>query len=71
MSEQTARERLLETVLHEYMEAVPNPNYSALVEWIRRYPDFEQELTEFTVTRSLPGHPGEAISIGWSATAVF
>jgi len=63
MSEQTARERLLETVLHEYMEAVPNPNYSALVEWIRRYPDFEQELTEFTVTRSLlqtqPAPPAE------------
>ena len=39
----------LEQVLDEYVMAVREPNHTALVEWVARYPQYEQELTRFTV----------------------
>lgn len=50
MNQQTEREQL-EDVLHAYQEA--SPNYAMLNEWIRRYPYYEQELTDFTVAHNL------------------
>jgi ParB-like chromosome segregation protein Spo0J len=39
----------LEQVLDEYVMAVREPNHTALVDWVARYPQYEQELTRFTV----------------------
>ena len=39
----------LEEVLDEYVMAVGQPNHPALVEWVARYPQYEDELTRFTV----------------------
>ena len=39
----------LEDVLDAYVSEVQTPSHAALVEWIRRYPQFAQELTDFTV----------------------
>src|SRR5258707_8977583 len=41
---------LLEDVLQAYALAEPSPSYDALSDWIRRYPQFERELTEFTAS---------------------
>ena len=50
----------LEDVLDAFVASDVNPN-EALGEWIRRYPQYEQELTEFAVSwslmRSLPAAP--------------
>ncbi len=43
----------LEDVIDAYVEAVGEPGRDALTAWIRRYPHFERELTEFTVQWSL------------------
>lgn len=52
MNRQPEREQL-EDVLHAYQEAAPDLNYATLNEWIRRYPYYGQELTEFTVAHNL------------------
>ncbi|MCY4653112.1 MAG: hypothetical protein OXC95_08105, partial [Dehalococcoidia bacterium] len=50
----------LEDVLDAYVASDVNPN-EALDEWIQRYPEYEQELTDFAVSwslmRSLPPAP--------------
>ena len=50
----------LEDVLDAFVASDVNPN-EALDEWIRRYPEYEQELTDFAVSwslmRSLPPAP--------------
>ena len=50
----------LEDVLDAFVASDVNPN-EALDEWIRRYPEYEQELTDFAVSwslmRSLPPTP--------------
>ena len=45
----TLRPTPLEEVLDEYVMAVGQPNHPALVEWVTRYPQYEDELTRFTV----------------------
>jgi hypothetical protein len=50
MSEQTNREQL-DAVLEAYIVSVPEPNHRILAEWIQRYPEFAEELTELTVAR--------------------
>lgn len=52
MNQEREREQL-EDVLHAYQEAAPDLSYATLNEWIRRYPYYEQELTEFTVVHNL------------------
>src|SRR5688500_11111288 len=52
MNQQIEREQL-EDVLHAYQEAASDLNYATLNEWIRRYPYYEQELTDFTVAHNL------------------
>lgn len=42
----------LEDVLNAYMAAASTPNAESLAEWIRRYPQYERELTEFAVAWS-------------------
>jgi hypothetical protein len=42
----------LEDVLYQYLEVAPNPDYATLQAWITRYPEFAQELTEFTVAQN-------------------
>jgi len=53
----------LEAVLEEFVASAAKPSVAALREWIARYPEYEQELTEFTVSWScanvLP--PSEAV----------
>ncbi len=43
----------LEDVLNAYVASTPVPSHALLVEWIRLYPRYERELTEFTVSWSL------------------
>src|SRR5205814_2330728 len=33
--------------------STPQPTHANLIEWIRKYPQFEKELTEFTVSWSV------------------
>jgi hypothetical protein len=39
-------------VLDAYVDAVGEPNHADLVDWIRRFPQYEQEITDFTVSWS-------------------
>lgn len=43
----------LEDVLNAYVAANPSRSRDVLAEWMRRYPQYEHELTEFTVNWSL------------------
>ncbi len=43
----------LQDILDAYVAATPAPTPATLVAWIRRYPQYERELTTFTVTWSL------------------
>jgi hypothetical protein len=43
----------LEDVLDAYMASTSKPDIAALAELIRRFPEYEQELTAFTVSWSL------------------
>jgi transcriptional regulator with XRE-family HTH domain len=43
----------LQDVLDAYMASTSKPDIAALAEWIRRFPEYEQELTAFTVSWSL------------------
>lgn len=52
MNEHAGRETV-ENVLNAYVASSARPSYKALTEWIRRYPHFKRELTEFTVGWSL------------------
>ena len=52
MNEHVGRETV-DDVLNAYVASSARPSYEALTEWIRRYPHFESELTEFTVGWSL------------------
>lgn len=49
-NETSARHAALEDVLQDYALAEPGPSYDVLTDWIRRYPQFERELTEFTAS---------------------
>lgn len=44
---------MLEEVLNEYVVLEPVPSQKALNRWVRRYPQFRKELTEFTVSWAL------------------
>lgn len=46
----------LDDVLDAYVDAVALPSHPALLEWIRRYPQYERELTAFTVNWSRIEH---------------
>lgn len=48
-----ARRETLDDVLNAYVASSAGPSYKVLTEWILRYPQFEEELTEFTVGWSL------------------
>jgi len=39
----------LDNILDAYISAVQRPNRESLIEWVRKYPQYERELTEFTV----------------------
>lgn len=59
----------VQDLLDAYVAAVEGPSVAALAEWIRRYPRYERELTEFTVAWSLsetlpPAADVEAIPAG-------
>lgn len=51
MNERTERASLGD-VLDAYVAATDEPTSASLVEWIRRYPEYEQELTDFAVAWS-------------------
>lgn len=50
------KERSLEDVLNDYGASEPGPNHASLQEWIRWYPEFRRELTEFTVNWLMMEH---------------
>lgn len=60
MNQYDGREKL-EDVLNYYTASVSEPSSAVLWEWIQRYPHYERELTEFTVSwtlmENLPMHP--------------
>lgn len=47
------REMTLDDILHAFIETVPEPSVVDLTDWIRRYPQFRQELIDFTASREL------------------
>lgn len=47
------KEVSLEDVLNEYVDSERTPTYEALNKWIRLYPQFKTELTEFTANWTL------------------
>lgn len=49
----TMKSEIFQDVLDSYVEAAGRPSWTALNEWIRRYPQFRQELIDFTVNWSL------------------
>lgn len=52
MSEQPERQEL-EDVLDAYVASAKGPHHASLTEWVRRYPQYARELTEFAVGWSL------------------
>lgn len=54
MNTETPRPQVeLETVLAEYVTAVAAPSHATLLEWIGRYPQYREELIDFTESWSL------------------
>jgi hypothetical protein len=54
---ESSNDLALEDLLDAYVTATAaQPSYAALAEWVRRYPHFAGELTEFTAHWSLMGH---------------
>jgi len=57
----------LEQVLDAYMAASLEPSRNKLIEWIRKYPKYQQELTDFTVSwiqmETLPPYEREEIDL--------
>ncbi len=49
MNERIERE-ILEDVLNDYVDSTPAPDHAILAEWVKRYPQYAQELIEFTVS---------------------
>ena len=47
------KKRMLEDILNDYVSSEPNPSHTALEKWIRKFPQYKEELTEFTVNWSL------------------
>lgn len=43
----------VEDVLNAYVASVEAPSHTVLLEWIKRYPEYEKELTDFSVSWSL------------------
>jgi hypothetical protein len=43
----------LDDIIDEMVASSPEPSYTALAEWVRRYPQYERELTDFAVAWSL------------------
>lgn len=50
---QNSERASLNDVLNAYAISDPGPGYASLAEWIRRYPYYERELTEFTANWAL------------------
>lgn len=50
---QSSERASLDDVLNAYAISDLGPGYASLAEWIRRYPYYEQELTEFTANWAL------------------
>jgi transcriptional regulator with XRE-family HTH domain len=54
----------LDEVLEAFIASTEEPNKDSLAEWIRRYPQYARELTDFaahwSLTRWMPPHEGSA-----------
>lgn len=50
---QYSEQASLDDVLNAYAISDPGPGYASLAEWIRRYPQYEQELTAFAADWAL------------------
>ncbi len=50
---QPSERMTLEDVLNAYVDLTSDPSPALLAEWIHLYPQYEQELREFTVSWSL------------------
>jgi hypothetical protein len=56
-------DELLEKILDAYAAAEPGPSRTTLAEWIREYPQFARELTEFTARWQLLEWTDEASAV--------
>jgi hypothetical protein len=45
--------KTIKEILNAYVATAQAPSHSKLLEWIRRYPEYEQQLTDFTISWSL------------------
>jgi hypothetical protein len=52
-----------EAVLDAYVAAAEAPSHALLTEWIRQFPQYRQELTDFTVAWSRLAHTMPAIDV--------
>jgi len=50
---QPSERETLEDILNAYVASTSAPSHASLAEWIRLYPHYERELTEFTVSWSV------------------
>jgi hypothetical protein len=46
-------QEFFDDILNALLSEVSEPDHATLTEWIRRYPQYSRELTEFAVSRSL------------------
>ena len=46
------KQEALDDVLDAYLDEAPDPSAEDLTAWVRRYPQYREELTDFTVARS-------------------
>jgi type I restriction enzyme R subunit len=60
----------LENILDAYAASEPGPSRATLAEWIREYPQFARELTEFTASWQFLEWTDEAPSLDASAEVV-
>jgi hypothetical protein len=61
----------LDNIIEEYAASSPGPSYDLLARWVKLYPQYERELTEFTVnwTVAAPTSPFRRYSTGRSRPA--
>ena len=62
--EQQARDETREQVLDAYVQAVGKPDGRQLADWIRRYPEHEHALVEFTLAWTVMEHLPAHLSVG-------
>jgi hypothetical protein len=43
----------LDSILEEFVASLHEPDHAQLTEWVKRYPQYEQQLTDFAANWSV------------------